>query len=136
VATRQAFLSDEWVAAARAIYARHADSAAPATTSVRINLVIEDVPFGEGTMLAHIDTSTGFADIDLGHLADPELTVHLDYQLARTVLVEGDAQAGFEAFMAGRVRMEGDVTKLLTFQQATPSPSQIAIAGEIRAITG
>jgi hypothetical protein len=135
VATRRAFLSEEWVEAARAIYARHAGSAEPAAASVRINLVIENVPFGEGTMLAHLDTSTGFADIDLGHLADPELIVHLDYQLARTVLVEGDAQAGFEAFMAGRVRMEGDVTKLLTYQQASPSPRQLAIAAEIRAIT-
>jgi hypothetical protein len=37
--------------------------------------------------------------------------------------------------MAGRVRMEGDVTKLLGFQQATPTPRQADFAEEIRAIT-
>ena len=135
MATRYAFLSDAWLVAARAIYARHAGEAAPAAASVRINLVVEDVPFGPGALDAHVDTSTGVADVELGHLDAPELTVSLDYALARTVLVEGDVQAGFGAFMAGRVRMEGDVTKLLGFQQATPTPSQAEIAAEIRAIT-
>ena len=135
MATRYAFLSDAWLEAARAIYARYADEAAPTAASVRINLVIEGVPFGAGTLDAHVDTSTGVADVELGHLDAPELTVSLDYALARTVLVEGDVQAGFEGFMAGRVRMEGDVTKLLGFQQATPTPRQADFAEEIRAIT-
>jgi len=135
VATRYAFLSDAWLEAARAIYARYAGEAAPTAASVRINLVVEGVPFGAGTLDAHVDTSTGVADVELGHLDAPELTVSLDYALARTVLVEGDVQAGFEAFMAGRVRMEGDVTKLLGFQQATPTPRQADFAEEIRAIT-
>jgi len=133
--TKHAFLSDEWVLAARRIYSGHVASTAPATTSVRMNLVIEDVPFGDGTLDAHLDTSQGFADLDLGHLDSPELTVHLDYELAEAVLVKGDVQAGAEAFMTGRVRMEGDVTKLLAFQQATPSPAQLSLTEEIRAIT-
>jgi hypothetical protein len=128
-------LSDEWVRAARRIYSGHPASTTPATTSVRMNLVIEGVLFAAGTLDAHLDTSQGFADLDLGHLDDPELTVHLDYELAKAVLIEGDVQAGVEAFMTGRVRMEGDVTKLLAFQQATPSPSQLSLAEEIRAIT-
>lgn len=135
MATRYAFLSDAWLEAARAIYARYAGEVAPAAASVRINLVVEGVPFGSGTLDAHVDTSTGVADVELGHLDAPELTVSLDYALARTVLVEGDVQAGFEAFMAGRVRMEGDVTKLLGFQQATPTPRQADFAEQVHAIT-
>jgi len=135
VTAKHAFLSPGWVVAARAIYKGCADSAVPTTTSVRMNLVIEGVPFGDGTLDAHLDTSTGVADLDLGHLAAPELTVRLDYELARAVLVWGDAQAGAEAFLTGRIRMEGDVTKLLAFQQQEPSPRQVAIAEEIRAIT-
>ncbi len=132
---KHAFLSPEWVNAARKIHADYADPAAPVTTSVRMNLIIEGVPFGDGTIQAHLDTSEGIADVDVGHLESPELTVRLDYQLAQTVLVEGDVQAGLEAFMAGRVRMEGDVTKLLAFQQATPPPRQLEMAERIRAIT-
>ena len=135
MASKHAFLSPEWIVAARVIYAGHADDTTPAATSVRMNLVIEGVPFGDGTLEAHLDTSSGIADIDLGHVVAPELTVHLDYELARAVLVDGDVQAGAEAFLAGKVRMEGDVTKLLAFQQEKPTPRQVAIAAEIRAIT-
>ena len=133
--SKHAFLSPAWVDAAHRVYAGHADLAAAPTTSVRMNLVIEGVPFGTGALDAHLDTSQGIADLDLGHLEGPELTVRLDYELAKTVLVQGDVQAGAEAFLLGRVRIEGDVTKLLAFQQATPSPRQLRLAEEIRAIT-
>jgi len=134
VAGKHAFLSNKWIRAARAIYAGCAEPTAPAA-SVRANLVVEGVPFGEGTVLAHLDTSAGFIDIDLGHLAGPELTVHLDYALAKSVLLDGDIQTGLEAFLAGRVRVEGDVTRLLALQQTQPSPRQLELAEEIRAIT-
>ena len=35
---------------------------------------------------------------------------------AREVFVEGNAQAGMQAFMSGKVRIQGDMTKLMMAQ--------------------
>jgi putative sterol carrier protein len=40
-----------------------------------------------------------------------------------------------QAFMAGKVRVEGDMTKLLAFQAAPPSPSEADVSAQIREIT-
>lgn len=100
-----------------------------------MNLVIEGVPFSKDSFAAHLDTSEGIAEVDVGHLENPDLTVTLGYQVAKAVLVEGDAQAGAEAFMTGQVRVDGDVMRLLAFQQSTPSERQIEITEQLRGIT-
>ncbi|HUZ19728.1 MAG TPA: SCP2 sterol-binding domain-containing protein [Acidimicrobiales bacterium] len=133
--TKHAFLSQEWIEAARAIHAEHAGAEPPAV-SVRMNLVVEGVPFGGGQLDAHVDTSSGVVDVELGHLDAPDVKVNLDYDTAKSVLVDGDAQVAMQAFMAGKVRVEGDMTKLLAFQSAPPSPRQALIAEQVRAITG
>ena len=135
MAGKYAFLSPEWVEAARAVYARHAAEGGPAVFPLRMNLVVEGVPFSDEHFAAHLDTSNGLAKVDLGHLDSPDLTVTLGYEVAKAVLVRGDSQAGIEAFMTGQIRVDGDVTRLLTFQQATPTDGQLAITSEIREFT-
>lgn len=109
------FLSDEWVAEARLIYAEAeasgSFSAAPA--QVRVNLLVTEVPFAAGALEAHVDTSAGRVTIDTGHLQEPDVTVSLDYATARVLFVAGDVQAALQAFLAGRVKVDGDLTKLL-----------------------
>jgi hypothetical protein len=129
------FLSPEWVEAARTIYARHQSSAEPSLVALKMNLIVENVPFAAAHFQAHLDTSAGVAEVEVGHVADPDLTVTLPYDLAKAVFIEGNAQAGAEGFMTGIVRVDGDVTKLLAFQQQPPSHAQAEIANEIRAIT-
>jgi putative sterol carrier protein len=63
-----------------------------------------------------MDTSSGELDMDTGHLDDADLTVTLDYATAKAILVEGNPQAGMQAFMAGKVRIQGDMTKLMMAQ--------------------
>lgn len=133
--TKHEFLSPEWVDAAREIYARHRSDAGAAAMSLRMNLVVEEVPFAEGHFDAHVDRSGGVTEVETGHIENPDLTVTLPYELAKSVFIDGNAQAGAEAFMLGLVRVQGDVTKLLAFQQQTPSTSQLALTNEIRSIT-
>ncbi|MBO0748446.1 MAG: hypothetical protein J2O47_08840, partial [Acidimicrobiaceae bacterium] len=76
---KYAFLSDEWVAAARALRAEYAQRPHSLPVSVRMNQIVRNVPFGEGAINAHLDTSSGLLDIDLGHLDDPDVTITLDY---------------------------------------------------------
>jgi putative sterol carrier protein len=135
---KYAFLSDEWVAAARAIRDEYQGLRQPVGQPVRMNQVITDVPFGAGAIDAHIDTTSGELVIDAGHLEDPDVTVTLDYQTAKAVFVDGTAQAGMQAFMAGKVKVEGDMAKLLIAMQeqvAPAEPEAVELARKIQDIT-
>ena len=81
-----------------------------------MNQIITDVPFGDGTIDAHMDTSSGELEMDLGHLENPDVTVTLDYDTAKAIFVEGNPQAGMQAFMAGKIKVQGDMTKLMAMQ--------------------
>ena len=136
------FLSDEWIAEARRIRAEFAtdpDHQAPAAAgSVRMNQVITEVPFGDGRLDAHLDTSSGTLEMETGHLEDPDVTVTLDYATAKAIFVDGTMEAGMKAFMDGKVRVQGDMAKLISALQqlAPPEPGAVDQAqARIRDIT-
>lgn len=130
-----AFLSDEWIAAARAIREKYGDSetSGPAIT---VNLTITDVPFGDGTVESHIDTSNGRAEMELGQLEAADVTLTTDYETAKTIFVLQDQAAGMQAFMSGKVVVQGDMMKLMTLNATlAAAPNAAAVSEEIKAIT-
>ncbi len=129
------FLSPQWVEAARSIREDYRGKITPTAHVMRLNQVITEVPFGDGTINAHVDTTTGELEMELGHLDGPDLQVTLDYATAKAIFVEGNPQAGMQAFMAGKIKVEGDVTKLMAMQAAPPDPSTLELAGRIKEIT-
>ena len=135
MADKYPFLSDEWLEAAKKIREEHSGAAGAPAHAVRMNQVITDVPFGEGTINAHLDTSSGEMQMDVGHIENPDLTVTLDYATAKAILVDGNPQAGMQAFMAGKIKVMGDMTKMMAMQQGTPDPAQAEIAAKIKEIT-
>ena len=130
------FLSDEWIAAARDIRAKYADVSAKVSIPMRINQVVTAVPFGEGTVTSHIDTTSGEVTMELGALESPDATITTDYATARALFVDQDQAAAMQAFMSGKVKVEGDMMKIMSMQTAIPQ-DEVArtIAEEIRAIT-
>ena len=129
------FLSDEWMDEAKKIREEFAGKGTPPAHAVRMNQIITDVPFGDGTVEAHMDTSSGELEMDLGHLENPDLTVTLDYATAKAILVEGNPQAGMQAFMAGKIKIEGDMTKLMVMQSAPVDPIAQEVGLKIKDIT-
>lgn len=130
------FLSDEWIEAARAVRKEYEGKATLVPHVVRMNLVVTDLPFdGAETLDAHLDTTTGAIEIEQGHLEAADLKVTVDYATAKAILVDGNAQAGMQAFMAGRVRVEGDMAKLLALQTVPPDPTAQELAAKLRNIT-
>ena len=133
------FLSDEWLAAARKIRAEYHDKTPQIPVCVRMNQIIQDVPFGEGVINAHVDTSSGDLEMETGHLDSPDLTVTLSYDTAKAILVDGDAQAAMQAFLGGRIKVDGDITKMLALQTATAGgvadPATIEMAKRLQEIT-
>jgi hypothetical protein len=129
------FLSNEWLDEARAIRAEFDGKGASIDHSIRMNLVITAVPFGTGEVDAHVDTSTGELILETGHIDPVDLEVALDYEVAKAILVEGNPQAGIQAFMSGKIRVEGDIAKLMALQTMAPDAAAAEIATRILAMT-
>jgi hypothetical protein len=133
------FLSDEWVAEARRIRAEFKGRAPEIPVSVRMNQIIQDVPFGDGTIEAHVDTSSGELEMETGHLESPDLTITIGYDTAKAILIDGNAQAAMQAFLGGKIKVDGDITKLLALQNAGLSgntdPAAIEMAKRLQAMT-
>jgi putative sterol carrier protein len=129
------FLSDEWIEAARKIREQYRDQPQPEVEAIRMNQVVTDVPFGGGVVKSHIDTTSGTMEMDLGHLDEPEVTLTLDYATAREIFVNQDRDAAMQAFMAGKIKVQGDMAKLLTMLQAPTAPLAAEAAEKIQEIT-
>jgi hypothetical protein len=62
-------------------------------------------------------------------------TLTLPAVLARKIFVDGDAMAGVQAFLAGEIKAEGDLSKLVAMQTTEPSPPQKLLQQKIAAMT-
>jgi putative sterol carrier protein len=129
------FLSEEWLEEAQSIREEFKGKSPAVPHVVQMNLVVTEVPFGEGSVNAHMDTTSGELELDTGHLESPDLTVTVDYLTAKAILVEGNPQAGMQAFMAGKIRVEGDMAKLMALQAAPPDESARDLAARLQEIT-
>ncbi|MGA1438808.1 MAG: SCP2 sterol-binding domain-containing protein [Ilumatobacteraceae bacterium] len=132
------FLSDEWMDAARAVRERYRPDMPDVTIEIRIYQVITDVPFGDGTITAYVDTSNGALDLELGELDDPDAVLVVDYETAKAMIVGRDPAVVMQSFMEGRIKVQGDMMKILAMQAtAAGQDPQIAeqVADEIRAFT-
>lgn len=135
MADKYEFLSPEWVAAAKEIQESMPKPEAPPAHAVKMNLVITEAPFSDADIHAHMDTSDGEVKMDLGHMESPDLTVSVDWATAKAIFVDQNPQAGMQAFMAGKVKVQGDMTKLMAMQQSAPDPAAQAVAEKIKEIT-
>lgn len=131
------FLSEEWLEQAAAIREEFKGQGGAPPHQMRMNLVITDAPedVSAAPIDAHMDTTAGDVHMDVGHIESPDLTVTLEYVTAKAILVEGNPQAGMQAFMSGKIKVQGDMTKLMAMQSATPDPVAKQIADKINAIT-
>src|SRR5664280_69485 len=112
------FVSDEWLEEASRIRAEYEGKSLPFPHVVRMNLIVTGVPFGDRDIDAHMDTSSGDLVLDVGHLETHDLKITVDYATAKAILIDGNPQAGMQAFMAGRIKVEGDMAKLMVLQTA------------------
>ncbi|MEO6122795.1 MAG: SCP2 sterol-binding domain-containing protein [Ilumatobacteraceae bacterium] len=130
------FLSEEWMTEAKAIRAKYEGQTGKVTQSIKVNQVITDVPFGDGNVNSYIDTSSGDVVMDLGTLDTPDVTITTDYATAKALFVDQDQAAAMQAFMTGKIKVQGDMMKMMALQTAMPTDdASKAIAEEIKSIT-
>jgi putative sterol carrier protein len=137
VAEQYEFLSDEWLAAVRRIREEMPDPEGDPPVTMKMNVVVTQTPFEHGDMRGHVDTSNGQLLVEEGHLDAPDLTVTVEYDTAKSIFVEQDLTVAMQAFMSGRVKVQGDITKLMALQVENihPDDEAVAIAHAVKDIT-
>ena len=128
MADKQVFLSDGWFDAAAAVIAEHANDGPPAPNLV-MNLEVED---GDKKTEFHMGSKDGTTMFGKGHTDGADLTLSTDIDTARAVFVDNNPAAGMQAFMSGKVRIQGDMTKLMMAQGQGGNP---ALNEALQAIT-
>jgi putative sterol carrier protein len=137
VAEQYPFLSTEWMDAAKRIRDEMPAPETPAVGAMKANLVVTSSPFDGGDVKAHVDTTDGEIVVEQGHLDAPDLTITVEYDTAKALFVDLDVTAAMQAFMAGKVKVQGDITKLMAMgaPAAEADGRTVAIATAIRDIT-
>lgn len=124
------FLSDEWFAAVEALR-DEAPEPSPAMKDLRLNITVSGGPDG--------DTEVHLAggQFERGHVDDAPTKVTVPYDVAKAMFIDGNQQAAMQAFMACQIKVEGDMTKLMSMQAAgsTPTPEQQAFQQKLRELT-
>jgi putative sterol carrier protein len=112
VADKYDFLSDQWFDAASKLIAEHGAEGPPGPNLV-MNLEVTD---GDKMTQFHMGAKDGATMFGKGHTDGADLTLSTDIDTAREVFVANNPAAGMQAFMAGKVKIQGDMTKLMMAQ--------------------
>jgi hypothetical protein len=131
---KHAFLSVEWLDCLIELNAEYRDRVPPPMVKMRLNQVVTGVPFGGGEVTMFTDTTSGRAIIGNGHVEDPEVVMTTDYATARSLVVDGDPAVAMQAFMSGKIKVEGDMTKILV-PPAPKNEAQIEMENRIKEMT-
>jgi len=124
------FLSDEWFTKVEELRGAAGDLEVPESlSSVLININVDR----EGSDAIAVHLKDG--NFERGHNDAADVTLGVNETLARKIFLENDQAAGMQAFMAGEIKIEGDMTKLMALQTATPSDKQKALLKQIIEVT-
>lgn len=70
-----------------------------------------------------------------GNTPDAISSVVIDDATLSNIISTGDVNQAIEAFMMGKIRIDGDMTQVMALQSAKPSQEQKALFKQILAIT-
>ena len=113
-----AFLTDDWFANVEKLTTEAGDlNLPPALANLALNLVVTG---GEGTTELALDSGK----IVKGSSANAKTTLNLDSDTLRKVFLEFDMAAAMQAFMTGKIKVQGDMSQLMALQTAKPSAEQ------------
>jgi SCP-2 sterol transfer family len=123
------FLSDDWFDAVEGLRDEMPEPPA-ALKDLVINIVVAGGPDGD----REIHMAGGQFERGLAEGAPTKLTVPFD--VAKSMFIDGNQQAGMQAFMSGQIKVEGDMSKLMAMQAGGgPTPEQQALQEKLKALT-
>jgi hypothetical protein len=70
-----------------------------------------------------------------GHRDGAPTRLTLSSELARRIFVDGDTAAGVQGFLAGEIKVDGDLAKMVAMQTTEPSEPQKRLTRQIAELT-
>ena len=121
------FLSDAWLDEVESLEAPPATGAA---ADLVLNVVVTGTPDGDREL------NMAGGKFNRGLVDGAPTKVSIPFDVAKAMFIDGNPQAAMQAFMAGQIKVEGDMTKLMAMQSAgAPSAEQTAFQEKLKSIT-
>ena len=124
----QPFLSDAWFNEVEKIRGEAPEPAAQ-MRDLKLNVVVTGGPDGDR------DIRLDAGQFERGHVEGAPTKLTVPYDVAKAIFIDGDPQAGMQAFMSGKIKVEGDMSKVMAMQSMSPSPEQQAFQEKLKALT-
>jgi putative sterol carrier protein len=120
-----AFLTDDWFATVEKLTSAAGDlNLAPALANLAINIVVSD-------QSGDTELALDGGKIVKGLSPNAKTTLNLDAETLRKVFLEFDMAAAMQAFMTGKIKVQGDMSQLMALQTAKPSQEQKSLFKQI-----
>jgi hypothetical protein len=123
------FLSDPWFDKVDELVAAAGDLKIP--PEMKAALVNVTITSPRGDKLIYMKDGLFFR----GHDSGAPTSITITVELARRIFIDADTAAGVQAFLAGEMKVEGDLAKLVAMQTVEPSDPQKKLTRQIAAIT-
>lgn len=125
-----AFLTNEWFDSVDKLTAEAGDlNLPPALASLALNLSVSEA--GKEP----VDLSLDGGKIQKGLSPNAKTTLAMDEETLRKVFLEFDMAAAMQAFMTGKIKVQGDMSQLMALQTARPSQEQKDLFQRVLSIT-
>lgn len=121
------FLSDEWFEMVATCNQKAGDLHLPPTLGNEFNASLLD----DDSVNLHLKDGK----IIKGLSDNAAASIHIDRQTLQKLIAGKNLNAVLGAFMMGKIRIKGDMSKVMALQSARPTPEQKALYKEILAQT-
>ena len=111
------FLSDEWFAKVEELTAEVNPEIPPAAADLKLNITVTG---DEG----NVAFSIVGGKMEKGHVEQGSLSISLPMDLARKMFIDRDQSSGMQAFLSGKMKIQGDMNKMMVLQNVKPTESQ------------
>lgn len=73
--------------------------------------------------------------INQHHIQNADATIYIDQDTLNQIIHDNSVDTALEAFMTGKIFIEGDMSKVMALQSARPSQEQKALYKQIKEMT-
>ncbi|HJH09515.1 MAG TPA: SCP2 sterol-binding domain-containing protein [Psychrobacter pasteurii] len=123
------FLTDEWFSEVDRLTAEAGDlNLPPALANTKINLKITNTANGD------VNATLENGVLKKGE-TDATTTINIDQETLKAIALKGDMNEAMNAFMSGKIRIDGDMGQVMALQTAKPSVEQKDLFKKIYAMT-
>ncbi len=123
--SKLAFLSEDWFDKVIELKNEMGDIEIPDTIK---NLVLNITVTG-GDKEVNMCMNAG--NIEKGHVDGAATTMTLPKDLALRLFIENDRAAAMQGFMAGQIKIQGDMSKMMAMQSVQPTEDQESLRQKI-----